>query len=179
MTSYLQNLVKVLAIGAAFASIPFFASMAALQPPWPPAIGHVSAALVLLASLLAWEWTRSARRVHRRRWIVAGTLLTLTGLIAYLVLYSMFVETIAGGDERLVRGYRCTADALLVYGNACPDLPTEALRDAEWDPLLLWTRSSVTMARVLLAISWLVFTAGLIAAVGSVVAGRRTSGAKS
>lgn len=178
MDRYLQNLVKVLAIGAAFAAIPLFASLAALQPPWPPAIGHVSAGLVLLASLFAWEWTRGARRVHRRRWILTATVLTLAGLIGYLILYSMFVETLADEDVRLIRGYECTADARLVYGAACPDLPGDALRDAEWNPLNLWTRSSITVVRLLLTASWLVFTAGLIAAVGSVVAGRRFSARK-
>lgn len=179
MEAYLRNLAKVLGIGAAFAAIPLFASLAALQPPWPPAIGQVSAALVLLASLAAWEWTRKARRVHRRRWVVVATVLTLCGLFGYLLLYSMFVEDVPNTDVRLVRGYRCTADALLVYGDACPDLPSDALRDAEWEPLNLWTRSSVTMVRIALTASWLIFTAGLIAAVGSVVAGRRFTDSKS
>jgi CDP-diglyceride synthetase len=176
MEAYLRNLIKVLGIGAAFASIPLFASFAALQPPWPPAIGQVSAALVLLASLAAWEWTRNARRVDRRRWIIVGIVLTLVGLLLYLMLYSLFVETVPGSDIRLVRGYACTADALLVYPNACPDLPSDALRSAEWEPLNLWTRSSVTVVRVALTASWLVFTAGLIVAVGAIVAGRRFGG---
>lgn len=173
VSTYLQNLVKVLGIGAAFAAIPLFASLASLQPPWPPAIGFVSAALVLLGALIIWEWTRNSRIRRRRRAILAATAMTLLGLFAYLTLYSFFIETVPGTSERLVRGYECTADALLIYKQACPDLPRDALQDAEWDSLVLWTRSSLTTVRLALAGAWLLFTAGLIMAVGAVIAGRK------
>lgn len=176
METYLRDLAKVLGVGAGFAAIPLFASFAALQPPWPPAIGYVSAALVLVSALLAWEWTRKSRLVHRRRWIVSGVGLTLVGLVVYLVLYSLFVENIPGSDDRVVRGFTCTADAQLIYRDRCPDLPREALQDAEWEAVAIWTRSSVTAARVSLACAWILFTAGLVAAVGSVVAGRKLGG---
>ena len=173
MDRYLQNLIKVLGVGAAFAALPLFASLAALEPPWPPAIGYVSAALILLASLVVWEWTRKSKLGHRRRWIVAGLMLTLLGLLSYLVLYSTFVEAIPGGDERVVRGYECTRQAQLVHGDDCPDLSRDALQDAQWEALNLWTRSSVTTARVLLTLAWLVFITGLITCLGAIVAGRQ------
>lgn len=171
MEDYLKNLLKVLGVGAAFAALPLFASLAELQPPWPPAIGHVSAALVLLASLFAWEWTRKGKVRHRRSWMVTGLVLCLAGLLTYLTLYSIFVEPMPAGG-RVVRGYECTRAAMEVHGDACPDLPREALQDAEWESLALWTRSSVTIARMGLAVSWLLFVAGLIACLGAVVAGR-------
>lgn len=173
MDDYLKTLIKVLGIGAAFASIPLIAAFAELQPPWPPAIGHVSAALILLSSLLAWEWTRRSRLKHRRTWIVLAVAATLIGLFGYLILYSYFVEPMPGDQGRVVRGYDCTPPARLVYGELCPDLPRDALADAEWEALVLWTRSSVTTARIGLAAAWLLFTAGLIAAVGAIVAGRK------
>ncbi|KQN18060.1 hypothetical protein ASE89_06970 [Sphingomonas sp. Leaf30] len=171
--TYLKNLTKVLGVGAGFATIPLLLSLASLQPPWPPAIGYVSAGLVMISALLAWEWTRAARRSDRRRWIITGLLLSLVGLAVYLVFYSMFVETIPGSDVRLILGYRCTADALLVYQAACPDLPRDALRDAEWEPALLWTRASITVVRLLLTFAWLSFVAGLIISTGAVIAGRQ------
>ena len=172
MDEYLKNLLKVLGIGAAFATLPLFVSLAELQPPWPPAIGHVSAALVLMASLVVWEWTRRSKIRHRRRWILSGIALTLVGLLSYLLLYSIFIEPMPQGG-RVVRGYQCSARALEVYRDLCPDLPREALQDAEWESLVLWTRSSVTIARMGLAVSWLVWTAGLIACLGAIVAGRK------
>lgn len=171
---YLKNLVKVLGVGAAFATLPLFASMAELQPPWPPAVGPVSSALVLAASLIVWEWTRNSAVRNRRRWILLGLLLTLAGLLTYLTLYSVFIENMPAGG-RVVRGYECTRNALAVHGDVCPDLPREALQDAEWEAVVLWTRSSVTVARMGLAVSWLIFVAGLITILGAVVAGRKFS----
>ena len=173
ISDYLKNLVKVLGVGAAFASIPLFASLAALQPPWPPAIGIVSAGLVLLASLIAWEWTRRSRVRHRRRLVLLAATLTIGGLLGYLFLYSFFVEPIPGTQLRVVRGFVCTADAQRVYRDACPDLPREALRNSEWEAVALWTRASVTWARLGLTMAWLVFTSGLIASVGAIIAGRK------
>lgn len=173
LNAYLKNLVTVLGVGAAFAAIPLFAQLASLEPPWPPAIGTVSAALVLLASLFAWEWARHGRLGNRRRLFLVAAVLTLGGLFAYLLLYSFFVEPVPGAKLRVVRGFVCTADAQRVYQQACPDLPRDALRDAEWEVLALWTRSSVTWARLGLTATWLVFTSGLIAAVGAIIAGRQ------
>ena len=173
ISGYLTGLRKVLGFGGTVASIPLLAALARLEPPWPPGISFVSSALILLSALLAWEWTRRARVRNRRTLILASAILTTTGLIGYLALYSLFVETIPGASERVIRGYTCTAEARQVYGASCPDLPRDALKDAEWEAVVLWTRSSVTFVRLGLAISWLVFTAGLVGAVGAVVAGRK------
>lgn len=170
--TYLKNLRHVLLVGGGFASLPLLLSLASLQPPWPPAIGYVSAGLVLLGALFVWEWVRNAGTRARRRWMLAALVLTLGGIGAYLVGYSLFVENVPGSDARVIRGYECTREAALVHGAACPDLPRDALRDAEWEAPLLWTRGSLTVVRLGLAASWLMFTVGLIAAIGAVVAGR-------
>jgi hypothetical protein len=173
ISDYLKSLGKVLGVGAAFASIPFFASLASLQPPWPPAIGFVSSALVLVAALVIWEWTRKSKLRNRRQLILLAAGLMIVGLGLYLALYSMFVEAIAGTPFRVIRGYVCTADAQRIYGAACPDLPRESLMDAEWDSLALWTRSSITNVRLALTGAWLLFTASLIMTLGAVIAGRK------
>ena len=173
MEHYLRDLARVLGVGACFAAIPLFASFAELQPPWPPAIGYVSAALVLVAALLAWEWTRRAKLADRRRWIVIAATLTLIGLLFYLFLYSLFVETVTGTNDRIVRGFACTFEAKLIHANHCLDLPRKALEDVDWDPAALWTRASLATVRIGLTTAWLIFIAGLVSAVGSIVAGRR------
>jgi hypothetical protein len=127
---------------------------------------------VLLGTLFVWEWVRNASTRTRRRWMLAALVLTLGGIGAYLVGYSLFVENVPGTDARVIRGYECTREAALVHGAACPDLPRDALRDAEWEAPLLWTRGSLTAVRLGLAASWLMFTVGLIASIGAVVAGR-------
>ena len=171
---YLKRVTGVLALGAAFAAIPFFASLSKLEPPWPPAIGYISSALVLVGALMAWEWTRSAKLRNRRRWIVTALVMTLAGLIAYLALYSLFVVNIPGETDRLIRGYECTPDSKLIYKTECPELSIEVLEDAGYRPGELWTGSSLTVVRLGLVLSWLTFTAGLITIVGSIVAGRQS-----
>jgi hypothetical protein len=173
ISTYFTNLLKVLAIGAGFASIPLFASLASLQPPWPPAIGAVSAGLVMAGALIIWEWTRNSRIRNRRRWILSAALIAVASILGYMILYSLFVENVPGTSLRVVRGYECTRNALLVYKDACPDLPSDAFAGAEWESTELWTRQSVTTVRVGLAGAWLLFTAALTMTVGGVIAGRK------
>lgn len=170
---YFNNIIKVLAIGAGFASLPLLASLASLQPPWPPAIGIVSAGLIMAGSLIIWEWTRRTRVQNRRRWILGSVLLSIAALLLYLFLYSQFVENVPGTTDRVIRGFTCTPDALKVYKSECPDLSSDALADASWKAGDLWTRPSITAVRLGLTITWLAFTAGLIMTVGAVVAGRK------
>lgn len=169
--AYLRSLKSVLLIGGAFASLPLLTSFAGLQPPWPPAIGPLSGAAVFLASLIVWEWTKHGHKQRRRSWIIASAICCSFGLVLYLFLYSRFIDNIPGSTARVIRGYECTASAKLVYGQSCPNLPADALQGAEWESTELWTRASVTNIRLALAIAWLLFTCGLIAAVGAVVAG--------
>ena len=173
MLDYLRTIQQALKIGGAIALLPILAALAGLSPPWPPAIAGVSALLILVMSAAVWEWVKDSRRSTRRIWVLAALFLTLGGMIGYLILYSFFVEPIPGTGERVIRGYECTREALLVHKSACPDLPRDALADAEWEATLLWTRQSVTMIRLGLALSWLIFTAGLIATMGAILAGRR------
>ena len=173
ISKYFSDITRVLAVGAGFAALPLFAALASLEPPWPPAIGFVSAGIIVVGALIIWEWTRKANIRNRRKWLVWATALMLVGLLFYLVLYSLYVETVPGTNIRIVRGFQCTIDAELVYREQCSELPSSALDEAGWDVNELWTRTSITTVRVGLATCWLVFTAGLVMAVGSVVAGRR------
>lgn len=175
---YLSNLTRVLGIGAAFATIPMVVSFADLQPPWPPAIGPVSGGLILISALAAWEWVRATHVQSRRSWFLWAAVLTASGLIFYLALYSLFIENLPGGAGRVVRGFSCTNDAWIVYGSACPDLPREALQNAEWEAERLWTRGSLTVVRIGMTVAWLTFVLGLVTAAGAIIAGRRFSNAK-
>lgn len=170
---YLRDLIRVIGVGAAFASLPVLASLAELQPPWPPAIGQVSGALVLISALVAWEFVRGGTVLRRRRWVVSAVALTLVGLLSYLAILSQFVVTMPITEERIITGFTCSADAAAIYREYCPFLSIDALNDAEWSAEKLWTRGSITVVRLGLAGTWLLFTAGLICSVGSIVAGRK------
>lgn len=175
MDEYFKSLLKVLGIGAAFASLPLFVSLADLEPPWPPAAAVVSSLFILVAAVVSWEFTRKSRVAHRRRWILAGLAMMIVGLLGYMIVYSLFVEPVPGTPLRVVRGYQCTREAALLYRQQCPDLPRQALEDAEWEAVVLWTRSSVTIARVSLAFAWFFFISGLIVCLGAALAGRKFS----
>ena len=175
MDQYLKDLVKILGFAAAVATIPLLVAFARLQPPWPPAVEYVSAVFILMAALAMWEWGRAARTGVRRRLMIAGMVLTIVGITAYLPLYSLYVVDVPNSKERLIRGTECTADARILYRDSCPDLPSEALSSAEWKPEVLWTSGSIMRVRLGLVAGWLGFTAGLIAFVGAVIAGRPVS----
>lgn len=175
MDQYFKDLLKVLALASALATVPLIAAFAKLQPPWPPAIEYVSAVFIVVCALIVWEWVRRSRRSIRRGFIVAGLLLTVGGVATYLPVYSGYVTSDDSSDRRVVRGSACTAEAQLLYRDQCPDLPDEALREAGWNAELLWTRASILSSRMWLVGTWLCFITGLIAIVGASVAGRPTN----
>jgi hypothetical protein len=161
---------------ALLVATPAVAALLRLDPPWPNRIGYVSAALVA-AGAGAVHYRPSLPNRPARTWagrIAAAAV--VAGLIAYFVLSSLYVETIPRSGVRVVKGFACTKDALLVYGAACPDLGRDALRDAEWEPTNLWTASSVTMVRIALLASWLLLVGGLAAAAAGIERRRMRSG---
>ena len=171
MAKFLQSLTGLLGFIAFVATIPMIASLADLQPPWPPAVAILSSAILLVSAVMAWEWTRRSKLGLRRGWMVASLVVMLASLFVYLGLNSYYVENVPGSDMRVVRGSECTRMAAEVY-DTCPDLPREALEDAGWEAVKLWTRSSVTQVRLMLVAGWFAFIAGLIGILGAVIAGR-------
>jgi hypothetical protein len=145
---------------AALVLLPVVAVLLGFDPPWPNGIGYISAALV--AGGAAWvHFGASPGAIVSRRWVKAIVVGLAVIAIAYLALLSLYVETIPASGVRVVKGFACTPDALLVYGDSCPNLPRDALRDAEWEAATLWTGSSVMLVRVGLVAGWLALAAGL------------------
>lgn len=148
------------------AAAPLLAALGSLDPPWPAHFGAVSAVLVAAGAGLAHApGGAPLPRAKVLRWLIPA--LVLGGLIAYLSLVSLFVETIPGSGVRVVKGFVCTPDAQLVYGSSCPGLGRDALRDAEWEAPTLWTGASLLVARLSLVLAWLVMVGGMaLAAAG-------------
>ena len=162
---------------ALLVAAPLLAAAAALDPPWPAHFGLVSAMLVAACGASAHLGLSVlpplSGRVLRR--LVPA--LVLGGLVTYLALASLFVEAIPGTGVRLVKGFVCTPDASLVYGNSCPGLSRDALRDADWEAATLWTGPSLLVARLSLVISWLLLVAGFALAAAAIAPRRGTLGA--
>ena len=159
--------------------LPVLAAFLAFDPPWPGGIGYISAALV--AGGAAWaHFGASPGAIVSKRWVKVIIAAVAVIVIAYLSLLSMFVEQIPGTAVRVVKGFTCTPDALLVYEDACPSLGRDALRDAEWEAATLWTGSSVMLVRVGLAACWLALVGGLALAAARIeqirIFGTRRSG---
>lgn len=145
---------------AALVALPAVGALFSYDPPWPAGLGYVSAVLVAGAAAWAHFSVPGPKWLTRNRLRALVAALAVAG-IAYLALGSLFIETIPGTDVRVVKGFTCTPDAELVYGNACPNLGRDALRDAEWEAGTLWTGTSVMLVRLGLALSWLVLVGGL------------------
>ena len=172
---YLSEIIKTLAFGAAFASIPIFASMQNIQPPWPEPVAYISAAIVLVGALVAREFGVRATNATRLRLLMLAAILTVIGLFAYLYLYSSLVMTLENGERRTL-GFVCNAATQELYPAECPQLSELALSRAGYDPAGLYTPGSLTAAKMSLVAAWLLFTAGLVAAVGWAVVGRKKRG---
>lgn len=176
--SYMTSLIATLGGSAAFAAVPLFASLADLQPPWPPAIGSVSTGVVFILSFLVFEWNKGGAKLTRRLWMLLGTAMILLGIALYLFLYSEFVSVRESDQQIYIKGYECTTSSQLVYPGQCPALGNEAIEDtaitdAQLAAFELWTRSSITIVRLLLVSSWITFLFGFVAIAGALTA-RRT-----
>lgn len=144
-------LVRAGAGGAVLALLLLAAWLGGLAPPGSPA-GWLAALLALaipagaVASGGNGLWSRGAMR---------GALLALLVGAAAGYGWTRSAYVIAGENGApLVRGSECTPDARLVFESACPDLPSDALADAAYDPAALWTAASIGRVKSILAAAW-------------------------
>ena len=73
----------------------------------------------------------------------------------YLLEVSRYTYQTPTTKERWAAGFVCTADALVVFGEKCPNLGIDELRGAEYEAERLWTRESITVVQVSLVVLWL------------------------
>jgi hypothetical protein len=154
--SWNNALVRAGTGGAVLAVLLLAAWLGGLAPPRSPA-GWFAALLALaiptgaVASGGAGLWAKG--------WIRGGLLaLLLVAATGYGWTYSAFV--IAGENGApLVRGSECTPDARLIFEGLCPDLPSDALADAAYDPAMLWTAASIGRVKLALAAAWAIAAA--------------------
>jgi multisubunit Na+/H+ antiporter MnhB subunit len=146
-----------------------------LEPPWPPSVGKVATLFCAVAVLLAYVVSRSfAPRSERAKTVrlIAITLLAvgLTAILAYLWAYSHYVVT-----DSIERSGRTEIIRMIVGSTLRPGIEPgtatqlDLLRDNLYDPEAVWTRQSISTARMILLISFvlsffmLTFGAALLA----------------
>lgn len=162
--SWNNGFVRALAGGAGVALLLLAAWFGELAPPdsaigWiAPLLGVAIPAVVIGSGQVKW-WTKRG---------VQGASVAL--LLAAASLYGWASSSYVIGGENgapLVRGTECTPDAKLVFESECPDLPSDALADAAYDPAALWTAASIARVKLMLGGAW----AAIAAATALLVAG--------
>ncbi|MGH2569362.1 MAG: hypothetical protein ACRDGA_13575 [Bacteroidota bacterium] len=73
--------------------------------------------------------------------------------MAYLVMFSLYVEQLNTTGRSIVIGFHCTEDAVRLYPD-CPILSQEQLAQANNNPYLLWAKWTIALNQVLLFASW-------------------------
>lgn len=149
--SWNNPLVRAGAGGAVLALLLVAAWLGGLAPPDSP-VGWLTALLalaipagVVASGRVGWWTTRG----------VQGALIALLVAAAATHGWAASSYVIAGANGApLVRGTECTPDAKLVFESECPDLPSDALADAAYDPAALWTAGSIGRVKLILAGAW-------------------------
>lgn len=177
---FLRLLLIAAAIGLCL-GLPFAGLWAQVSPPWPRGVAPVTVAIEIAAIAFSYQLLRAApHRTLHRVWLAASLALGII-LAVYLGLVSYFTYETPATKQFWAKGFVCTAEAMLVYKDKCPDLGIDELKDAEYEAERLWTALSVTTIRVSLVMSWLLGFTALGLLVGSFVAQQRsqTGGAAS
>lgn len=168
--SWNNALVRATAGGAVLALLLLAAWLGGLTPP-DSAIGWI-APLLALAIPAAVVGSGQVKWWLKRS--VQAALLALLIAAAGLYGWASSAYVIAGENGApLVRGTECTPDARLVFESDCPDLPSDALADAAYDPAQLWTAASIGRVRLMLGASWAVIAAAAALFVAAWLGGPR------
>ena len=134
--------------------LPSAIAATSLTPPWPPGVVVLTVIAEAISFAFARQWLASATRAAARR--LAGGAAVLLGVLActYLLGVSRYTYQTPTTKERWAAGFVCTADALAVFKDKCPNLGIDELRGAEYEAERLWTRGSVTIVQVSLVVLW-------------------------
>jgi asparagine N-glycosylation enzyme membrane subunit Stt3 len=149
------------------AAVPFAASLVDLSPPWPKGVVLVTAVVELLALALVFQFLRTSRKSLINGILLSGTLVLVLVSTVYLMQLSLYTFAVPTTGERFVKGTECTANARKVFGERCPDLGLDELRETEYSVERLWTPRSVTATRMRLVLLWAAAFGALSTTLGS------------
>jgi asparagine N-glycosylation enzyme membrane subunit Stt3 len=137
--------------------------MLELGPPWPPQSPVVTSILELAVLVLVLSLASNVSARRRKQLLVGFSLIAALALLTYLVLASQLIVPAPDG-RRLVSGLTIRADVVALLGSGYS--PLDVLRDAAWNPEEVWTRSSITAARLLLFSAWCTTFGAFVAFLG-------------
>lgn len=153
------------AVGAG--SAPFVGALASLAPPpWPKQITGITGVMDLVVLVLVFQLFVSAGRKLVNRMMVLSALILVFAVLAYLFVFTRYTFLVPASGTREVKGFVCTDNARLVYGEHCQDNADEILASMEYKAELLWQKWSIDRMTLLLAALWLLFFGALSAVLG-------------
>jgi len=158
------------AVGIGAVGLPIASHQASLAPPWPPGAVYLTLAVLLMIIVVAFQAFRSWRPAAVAKALTVSALVLAIACSAYLLAVSFFTYQTPTTRERWVRGYTCTAEALLLYKDKCPHLGVDELRGAEYEAERLWTAASVGVVKVGLVGLWLLMFAAIATMVSAFLA---------
>ncbi|MGC1889966.1 MAG: hypothetical protein WA709_28380 [Stellaceae bacterium] len=125
--------------------------------------------LEALGIAFTYYYLRNRPRAARFVTIAGGTLLVALACL-YLLSVSSLTYQISTRGGLYAKGLVCSADALLVYKEKCPNLGIDELKGAGYDAERLWTSQSITIVKMRLLMLWLGAFMMMAALVGSFMA---------
>lgn len=140
---------------ATAASIPFLVQMLSIAPPWPSSIAILTSIVMTLSLIIAYQVIRPVRRAVVNIVICVGTVVLFAASVVYLLLLSTMTFEYQNGTGTGVKGIICTKIAERLYPERCPWLSEFELRQAEWDPSILWEPFSISVIKVGIATVWI------------------------
>jgi hypothetical protein len=122
-------------------------------PPPTAAIAVLTSGIQFLAVMWTFHFWHSTDQKNLNRRMSFCVALFLGGLVASGALLEQFTIRPGPSRECIVEGYILRSDVQPLIG---PNhTPLDTLREAEYDPSQVWTRTSITAIHVLLVASWM------------------------
>lgn len=150
----LKDVRSLSAVGAGLGA-PFVAAIKLAPPPWPKEIVIITAIMELIVLICVFQFFASAPRQRVNRLMILGIALCAVAGMSYLVGYYRYTFEIPTTHAREIKGFVCTDEARLVYGEGCQDNAEEKLPDVQYEAAKIWKRWSIDRVTYALNGLWL------------------------
>jgi hypothetical protein len=165
--SFLNQYRRLILIGIGSAVVPLAAALASLTPAWPSGIAGITSVAQLLVLALVFQLLRPAGRAAVNKVMIRSIIVLCVLLPIYAVVLDLSTFTEPLSKERFTAGFECTPKAKVNYGDSCPFLGLDQIKEAEYEEQRLWTPQSVSIMKSLILTLWLACFAALSTALGS------------
>jgi len=153
-------------------ALPLLTAWTKLGPPPHQLVAILSSLAALLTIIWMYHFYRTAsiRRLQFNMKIALGCF--CLGAVLSLFLFESFTVQGKQDAQRIVVGFKLRPEVAAIMTTRYSEW--DALRDAEYDPFMVWTKESISIMRVLLPVCW-ILTFALLACytVSFVIAQRR------